>query len=413
MRGAGVGSAAFVSNIRTQTSWCPTLWHKSDTSHPHTGTLARKPAVMLPYTPDPLPLRGLDHGRLIGLVGRANLELARYDGLLQGLVNPEIMLSPILTQEAVLSSRIEGTQATLDEVLEHEAGATKSGEKAQDIHEILNYRAALLVAREYLNEGRPITLHLVRELHKLLLDSVRGRNKSPGQFRVDQVWIGRPGCRMEEATFVPPSPEGLMEHLEAWERYLSVRDIDPLIQTAIVHAQFELIHPFKDGNGRIGRLLIPLYLFQSGTLQQPMFYMSGYLERQRDVYYDRLEQISSQGDWNGWIEFFLHAVAEQAATNGGVVASIRSLYNSLKNRIDGLTRSPYSLRLLDALFDRPLFQVSEFSQRTGIPKQTANPLLGKLKGEGILLQVRPGRGSRSEILAFPELLRLVEEQGSA
>ena len=368
---------------------------------------------MLPYTPDLLPLQGLDYGRLIGLVGRANLELARYDGLLQGLVNPEIMLSPIMTQEAVLSSRIEGTQATLDEVLAHEAGETNVGEKAQDIHEILNYRAALLLAREYLQEGRPISLHLVREVHRLLLDSVRGRNKAPGQFRIDQNWIGRPGCSMEEASYVPPSPLTLMEHLEAWGRYLSVRDVDPLIQAAVVHAQFELIHPFKDGNGRIGRLLIPLYLFQSGTLQQPMFYMSGYLERHRDVYYDRLEHISSQGDWNGWIEFFLRAVGEQAATNAAVVVEIRSLYNRLKIRIDARTRSPYALRLLDAIFDRPLFQVSEFSARTGIPKQTANPLLGKLKADGILHQVRPGSGRRAEVLVLPELLGIVEEQSNA
>jgi Fic family protein len=367
---------------------------------------------MLPFIPHSLPLRELDYGRLIGPVGRANLELARYDGLLQGLVNPEIMLSPITMQEAVLSSRIEGTQATLDEVLEHEAGATKTGAKAQDVHEILNYRAALLLARDHLKEGRTISLFLVRELHRVLLDSVRGRDKAPGQFRNDQNWIGRPGCRIEEATFMPPSPLILAEHLRAWEAYLEVRDIDPLIQAAIVHAQFELIHPFKDGNGRIGRLLIPLYLYQSGTLRQPMFYLSSYLERHRDVYYDRLQQISSQGDWDGWIEFFLRAVAVQAAANSTVVVNIYEFYNQLKRRIDGLTRSPYALRLLDAIFDRPLFQTSEFSQRTGIPKQTASPLLGKLKAEGVLQQLRPASGNRPEILVFPELLRLVEAQSN-
>ena len=366
---------------------------------------------MHPYIPDPLPPQNLDHSRLIGLVGQANAALARYDGLLQGLVNPEIMLAPLTMQEAVLSSRIEGTRATLDEVLEHEAGATRSGEKEKDIQEIQNYRAALLLGRDYLTDGRTISLVIVRELHRVLLDSVRGRNRSPGSLRTDQNWIGRPGCSMEDATFVPPTPLTLTEHMEAWVRYLQVPDVDPLVQTAVAHAQFELLHPFKDGNGRIGRLLIPLYLFQSGTLKQPMFYLSGYLEAHRDAYYDRLEHISSRGDWNGWIEFFLQAIVTQAAANAAVVVNVRSLYNDLKQQIDTLTRSPYALRLLDALYDRPIFQTSEFATRTGLPRQTVSPFLGKLKNIGVLEQVRPASGSRPEILVYPELMRLVEEQG--
>jgi Fic family protein len=156
-----------------------------------------------PYYPKPLPVAQLDYARLIGYVGRANAELARYDGLLQGLINPSVMLSPLTTQEAVLSSRIEGTQATLDEVLEHEAGNIKLGEKGNDIQEIVNYRSALIRAYEYLQE-RPITLSLVRQMHRLLMSSVRGQDKSPGEFRKDQNWIGKPGCTIEEATFVPP-----------------------------------------------------------------------------------------------------------------------------------------------------------------------------------------------------------------
>jgi Fic family protein len=225
---------------------------------------------MGPYIPEHLPLKNLDYARLFGIVGRANAALARYDGLLQGIVNPQVMLSPLTTQEAVLSSKIEGTQATLDEVLEHEAGIEVEQEKQKDIQEIVNYRTALTSARDYLAD-RPISLGLLREMHKILLDSVRGQDKSPGEFRKEQNWIGPYGVTFEQATFVPPSPFQLMNHLEQWETYLRGNDIDNLLQAGVVHAQFELIHPFKDGNGRIGRLLIPLFLYQKNVYRHLCF----------------------------------------------------------------------------------------------------------------------------------------------
>ena len=172
---------------------------------------------MQPYVPDTLPLTALDYQRLLPLVGQANAALARYDGLLQGIPNPAVMLSPLTTQEAVLSSKIEGTQATVDEVLEQEAGMLKEGEKFQDIQEISNYRQALYVARDHLQED-PIRLSFVRELHRSLMNSVRGQDKTPGEFRRDQNWIGKYGCAMEQATFVPPNPIQLPDHLQAWER---------------------------------------------------------------------------------------------------------------------------------------------------------------------------------------------------
>ena len=232
---------------------------------------------MTPYKPDKLPLTDLDYQRLLPLVGQANAALARYDGLLQGIPNPSVMLSPLTTQEAVLSSKIEGTQATVDEVLEQEAGLLKEGEKYKDIQEISNYREALYSAREYLKDY-PIRLGFVRELHRILLDSVRGQDKTPGEFRKDQNWIGKYGCTIEQAKFVPPNPLQLQDFLQDWECYLNSDDIDFLLQTAVVHAQFEIIHPFKDGNGRIGRILIPLFLYQKKVLSQPMFYLSEYLE---------------------------------------------------------------------------------------------------------------------------------------
>lgn len=267
---------------------------------------------MQPYTPAALPLAGLDYARLIGKIGPANAALARYDGLLQSVINPGVMLSPLTNREAVLSSKIEGTQATVDEVLEYEAGLNFEGEKAQDIQEIVNYRKTLVIASDYVQE-RPISLALVKQMHAVLMDSVRGANKAPGEFRRDQNWIGPAGCTIEQASFVPPSPLRLLDHLQAWEDYLASTDFDLLVQVAVVHAQFELIHPFKDGNGRIGRLLIPLFLYQKRALASPMFYLSDYLESHRDLYYARLQGISREGDWTGWIAFFLQAITPAGA----------------------------------------------------------------------------------------------------
>lgn len=366
-----------------------------------------------PYQPDSLPLENLDYRQLFALVGAANAELARYDGLLQGIPNPAVMLSPLTTQEAVLSSKIEGTQATVDEVLEHEAGLEKHGEKYKDIQEISNYRSALFQASEHL-KSYPIRLSLILELHRILLDSVRGQGKTPGEFRKDQNWIGRAGCSMEEASFVPPSPLQLQDHLQAWQAYLDFDDADFLLQVAVVHAQFELLHPFKDGNGRIGRLLIPLFLFQKKALSQPMFYLSEYLEANRDEYYQRLNNISKEGDWNGWIVFFLKAITVQAKQNSDRVKTIMALYDDMKLRIHEITRSQYSVYLLDALFSKPIFKTTDliqrFSQEYGIHEKTTPGLLRQLKEAGVLMELKAGSGRRAAVLCFPELLNLAERR---
>ncbi len=355
---------------------------------------------MQPYTPDVLPLQALDHALLLPLVGRANAALARYDGLLAGIPNPAVMLSPLTTQEAVLSSKIEGTQATVDEVLEQEAGLLKEGEKYKDIQEISNYRLALFQARKYL-EAYPIRLGFIRELHRTLMDSVRGQDKTPGEFRLDQNWIGKIGCTIEQASFVPPNPLQLPDHLRAWEQYLDSDDLDFLIQTAVVHAQFELLHPFKDGNGRIGRIL-----------SQPMFYLSEYLENHRDEYYERLKGISAAGDWNGWIAFFLRAITEQAGQNGTRVVAIKALYEEMKGVIHETTRSQYTVHLLDAIFSKPIFKTSDLAQKLsedhGIHEKTAPALLRQLRDAGILKELQAGSGRRSATLCFPRLLNLAE-----
>ena len=362
---------------------------------------------MKPYIPQDLPLKCLDFRRLIGRVGKANAALARYDGLLQGIVNPDILLSPLTNEEAVLSSRLEGTQATVDEVYEHEAGIEKNEEKTKDIQEIVNYRLALRMGQEQLR-AYPISLPFVREIHKVLMNSVRGQTKSPGEFRPDQNWIGLPGSSIEQASFIPPSPICLQEYLDAWITYLSTDDIDPLIQTAIMHAQFELIHPFKDGNGRIGRLLIPLFLFQKKCLNQPMFYLSSYLEANRDEYCSTLGGISQRGDWNSWIDFFLEAVIKQADSNIRKVKNIISLYDEMKDEIQRVTHSQFSLSVLDGIFKRPIFKASDFVGITKIQRSTALGLLGQLKDHGILQEIRPSRGRTPAILAFSRLLNIAE-----
>lgn len=362
---------------------------------------------MQPYEPAALPPPGIDIARLVTLVGEANAALARYDGLLQGMVNPAVMLSPLTNQEAVLSSKIEGTQATVEEVLEHEAGQEYDAHKQADIQEILNYRQALTVAAEILQE-RPLRLGLVKALHKTLMDSVRGQDKEPGEFRKTQNWIGPNGCTQETATFVPPNPMQLPGHLEAWERYLESDDVDPLLQTAVVHAQFEILHPFKDGNGRIGRLLIPLFLYSKRRLSTPMFYLSAFLEANRPEYYARLAAITRDGDWTGWIAFFLRAIAEQAKTNIVRVQAILTLYENMKIQVREITRSQHSAQIVDALFDRPIFRIGDFANRANIPKPTAHPLLKLLQEAGLLKLLREGAGRRPAILAFPELLNIAE-----
>lgn len=365
---------------------------------------------MNPYTPEKLPLESINWADYVSLIGKANATLARYDGMLQGIVNPAVLLSPLTTQEAVLSSRIEGTQASMEEVLEYEADPIEQIEssKYSDIKEIINYRKAISLAVQDLKE-RPFCLNMLKNLHSTLLDSVRGRNKAPGEFRRIQNYVGPPGCKIEEATFVPPSVDNMLIALDNWEKYLHFDEKDIIVQLAIAKAQFEMIHPFLDGNGRIGRMIVPLYLYNKGLLSSPMFYLSAYFETHRDIYYARLQAISKEGDWNAWIIFFLEAVLEQAQINITKVHGILELYENMKKAITDITHSQFAIRTLDVLFSRPIFRSSDFAKATGIPtKQTAADILRKLLHHGILKTMKPASGRRAAILAFPALLNLVE-----
>lgn len=365
---------------------------------------------MEPFMADILPLNSVDWAAHVSLIGQANAALARYDGMLQGIVNPALFLAPLTTQEAVLSSRIEGTLASMEEVLEFEADPREELESSKhaDIQEIINYRLAMWEAVESLRK-RPICLNLIKELHATLMDSVRGRDKAPGQFRQTQNYIGPPGSPIEQATFVPPAPGRLTQALDNWERYLHFDEKDGLVQLAVVKAQFEIIHPFLDGNGRMGRMLVPLFLFAKKLLSSPMFYLSAYLEANRETYYARLQAISQKQDWNGWINFFLTAVVKQAAINTDRVRAILRLYENMKSRIVEITHSQFAIQALDAIFSRPVFRGADFPTISRIPtKQTSANLVRQLQGAGILKALQPAKGRRSALLGFPELINLVE-----
>lgn len=365
---------------------------------------------MKPYIPEELPIKNLNYKNIIGLVGRANAVLARYDGLLQAIVNPEILLSPLTTNEAVLSSKIEGTQATLDEVLKYEAGMDLIEErKKHDVQEIVNYRSTLILAEQQL-ENRPLSLLLLRQMHKELMTSVRSENKHPGEFRTTQNWIGLPGTPIEQALFVPPDPALLQNYLSLFEEYIKSDDADILIQSAIIHAQFELLHPFLDGNGRIGRLLIPLFLYYKKVLSRPMFYLSSYLENNRDEYYTRLREISSKNDWNGWIKFYLSAVIEQSIKNGVKVKEILNHYFKMRDYIVEKTRSQYSNQLLDALFDKPIFRSSDIKKKSKIPKQSLMPMLKQLQEDKVIRILRQSSGRMPAVLVFQKLLEITEDK---
>lgn len=356
------------------------------------------------------PPLDLDWPRLIPLIGPANAALARYEGVLHGVPNPQVLLSPLTTNEAVLSSRIEGTQATLGEVLELEAEGDEFDEstpKQADIREVLNYRAALAEATRLLDE-LPLSQRLIRSTHEVLMQGVRGRNKSPGEYRRVPNWIGPHGCAIEEARFVPCGADRVPAAMDAWEAYIHAPALDLLVKLAVLHAEFEAIHPFLDGNGRLGRLMVPLYLYANQLLSRPSFYLSEYLESQRETYYERLLAVSRDGDWTGWCAFFLQALITQADENERKARAIVDLYNVRKDWIAEVTRSQYAVRALDWFFLRPIFKTSDFTASVEIPPPTAGRILRVAREKGLLTELRPSSGRRAAVLAFPELLNLAE-----
>ena len=364
---------------------------------------------MRPYEPTKLPKYDLNWEKFFPEIGLANRALARYDGTLEAMINPQLLLSPLTTQEAVLSSRIEGTQATLEEVMELEAegeGKIPETETEKDVQEIFNYRNALREATVEL-ESRPISLNMIKKIHSILLDSVRGQYKRRGEFRQKQNWIGSPSGSREDATYVPPKPGQIMNLMTNLEEYIHQQEKDELVQLAIIHAQFELIHPFLDGNGRVGRILVPLFLYEKAILHEPMFYLSSYLEKNREEYYKCLGNISKNNDWNSWVVFFLEAIIEQANSNKEKVKAILDLYEDMKGKVREVTQSQYSIQVLDAIFENPLFKRSDFINRTEIPKSSAERILKSMLNAGLLTIKRQAKGRRPALLEFKNLLEIV------
>ena len=353
----------------------------------------------------------LEWRELIPHIGPATTALARYDGVLAAVPNPGVLLAPLTTQEAVLSSRIEGTQATMGEVLQFEAGKEPdSPERRDDIHEVLNYRTAMRQAETSM-ETLPLSQRVIREAHGVLLSGVRGQGKSPGSYRRIPNWIGPPGCTVDEARFVPVEANELPEAMDAWERYIHTETPDKLVQLAVLHAEFEALHPFLDGNGRLGRMLVPLFLWQAGLIRAPMFYISAYFEARRDAYYDGLLAVSRDDDWTGWCRFFLDAVRLQAEDNLARAQGILELYDTMKGRTIALTRSQYAIYALDWIFERPIFRAADFVSQAAVPTPTARRILSVLREAGILTTLLEARGRRSAVLAFPQLLDISEGRG--
>lgn len=350
-----------------------------------------------PFTPCKLPLEHLDWMRFVHLIGKANAEVARFDGLLRSLPNPVVLLSPMETNEAVLSSRIEGTKATLEEVYRFEASPKELEEKRDDIQEVLNYRTAMRFTIQEMGKI-PFSTRLLKDAHRILLEGVRGRNKDPGNFRSGQVQVGN---------YYPPAAGDVPRYMSDLDKYMHYDEKDSLVQLAIVHAQFEIIHPFWDGNGRTGRILLPLFLCHKKVLSSPMFYLSAYFEMRRDEYYDRLLAISQKNDWEGWIIYFLEAVIEQSKKNIEKAQAIHALYDRKKERIVELTHSQFAIRALDFLFSNPYFTGAQFLKESRIPKTSVSRMLSLLsKGEVIRL-ITQASGRHPSLYIFPKLLSII------
>lgn len=368
---------------------------------------------MKSFIPKKLPITNINWEKISSFLGEASAEIGRYDGLLESMPNPEILLSPLIRKEAELSSKIEGTQSTMSEVLEYEAGEDISDKrKIEDINVLRNYRWALRSAEEDLKSGAEFSLGFLKKMHSMLMhDSRWDSSESPGEFRKKQVYIGTKGTAIENARYIPPEHFLILEYMENWEEYFKNSHEEKLIKTALLHAQFEIIHPFDDGNGRIGRMLITLHLYLSGVLHRPMFYMSEYLEKNRTQYYDALANISDNDDWQGWIEFFLTAVKDQTNKNIKKIRNINELYRIKSEEFKKSTKSHHYQEALDVFFKRPIVNSVAFMQKSKIDTpNTARNILKKLEKDKLIIKTRESAGRSPSIYLFPDIINLVEER---
>jgi Fic family protein len=353
-----------------------------------TGYSAFVPA---PLPPDP----PLDTQQLSKLLSDADRALGRLDGVASMLPNPDLFVAMYVKHEAVLSSQIEGTQSTLEDVLEFEAGK-RSETDLEDVEEVVNYVKAMNHGVARLESGFPLSLRLIREIHAILLDGARGGSKAPGEFRTTQNWLGPAGSTLQNANYIPPAPPDMLVALDNFEKFLHERDTLPtLVHCALAHAQFETIHPFLDGNGRVGRLLITLLLCERGVLQQPLLYLSYYFKANRLEYYDRLTNIRTRGEWEGWIAFFLKGVyvVSRAATD--TAREILSLRERNRAVLQNASAPAKSFTLLDKLFEYPLITVRQAEEQIGVAFNTADKYLQQFVDLGIVREATGQQRNRS------------------
>ncbi len=337
-------------------------------------------------------------------LSRADLGVGRLAGEGRRLPNPHLLIRPFVRREAVLSSRIEGTQATLGELLAAEARAAVE-RSPEDLREVANYVVALEhgVARL---RTLPLSLRLVRELHEELMRGVRGDTATPGEFRRSQNWIGPPGGTLADASFVPPPPHHLMDCLGAWERFLHDETLPPLVHAALAHSQFEAIHPFLDGNGRVGRLLITLLLVERQVLPSPLLSLSASFEATRPEYYARLAGVTERGEWEEWLVYFLHGVAGQAEDALGRIARIDALVAGWRERMANVP-SRLPARALDLFVENPFWTVNRLADRLGVAFTTAQRAIDRLVAAEIVKLA--GEAKRNRVYCARALLDILDE----
>ena len=357
------------------------------------------------FVPAPLP-RGLElDSALVYLLDRASRAVSLLAGIGETLPNPYLLVRPFIRREAVLSSRIEGTEASLSDLVIYEATEERR-DQGGDTREVANYVQALEHGLARLSE-LPLSVRLMNEMHARLLEGVRGEDKMPGQLRTRQVWIGEQGTSVEEARFVPPPPSAVPDLLTDLERFLN-EDVQmpPLVQAALMHYQFEAIHPYTDGNGRIGRLLIVLFLCAKDVLSTPLLYLSAYFDRLRDDYYDQLLRVSETGEWQPWLRFFLRGVELQARDAAARSRRVRHLHDQYRERLRGM-RSSNAHLLLDHLFMEPATTAPYAAQLLKVTQPAARNILERLTDLGIL-KVFGGAYTRPRVYIASELLHEIE-----
>ncbi|HQW12969.1 MAG TPA: Fic/DOC family N-terminal domain-containing protein [Saprospiraceae bacterium] len=361
------------------------------------------------YHYEKFPPQNLDYGKIVNSLLKATDALARYDQMLKNMHNSEILLAPLRNQEAVISSRMEGTISTMDEILKFEADSENDSEEAKNVRsevfETILYQRALLNAQRAMKDGYPFSQHLIKTLHQQLLSFGRGAQKAPGQYKTEQNYLA--DKIKQKVLFTPISPEKLNDGLEQLFTYIKVSSDPILIKTALMHLEFEALHPFQDGNGRIGRMLITLLLWSSGTISEPHFYVSGYMEEHKDEYIDTMRNVSENNNWEAWCIFFLNAIEKQAIRNLEIAESIKNLYEEMKPIFSDALSSKWSVNALDYIFTNPIFRNNRFTSKSGIPGPTAARFTRILLDKELLRTLEESSGRRPALYAFEPLLKLV------